>query len=183
MITSRKTRRRRFAAATMSTLGLSLAAFGANMTPAAAATHLVQSFTFPDNLCGFDGISQVSIIDNFGPLPAGATFDAGSITQTFTADNGRGVRLTFDAGHEYNAAPVFNADGTVTRVFTYSGANVKTQALDGPVLEQGAGLVQVTVTFDWQGNVVSVSVQSLAGNNPNLTGAPDCAVIAPYLAS
>jgi len=176
------TRRGRLAAATMLTLGLSSAAFGANTSPASAATHLVQDFSFPDNLCGFDGISQVSIIDNFGPLPAGATFDAGSIRQTFTADNGRGVILTFDAGHEYNAAPVFNSDGTVTRVFTFSGANVKTQAVQGPVLEQGAGLVQVTLTFDSQGDVVAVSAQSLAGNNPNLTGAPDCTVIGPYLA-
>jgi hypothetical protein len=88
----------------------------------------------------------------------------------------------FTAGFTKWAAPVQNPDGTTTQVATGSGLNVKTQAVGGPVLEQGAGLVQATFIFDSQGNVLSVSVVALAGPNPNLTGLPDCGIVGPYLA-
>jgi hypothetical protein len=48
------------------------------------------------------------------------------------------------AGLLYFDAPVANADGTTTQGITSDGQNVKTQALHGPVVEQGAGRIQVT---------------------------------------
>lgn len=167
-----------------SALAAALGAVGSGALHAAASnpTHLVQHFTFPDTVCGFSGTTQFAIVDNFGSLPGGATYDAGTLVQTFTADNGRGVIIKYDAGHIDNAAPVFNPDGTVTKVSTYTGLNALTQAVNGPVLERGSGVIQVTLTFDSNGKLLSVSVVVLAGPNPNLTGAPDCTVIAPYLA-
>jgi hypothetical protein len=149
---------------------------------AADPGHFSGGFTFPETLCGFDGTNTVLVLDNFGSLPGGASYDAGRLIESFIADNGRGVTISYDAGHEYNAPPVANPDGTATVVFTYSGLDVKTQAIGGRVLEQGTGRVQVTVVLDATGNVLSVSVVALAGPNPNLTGAPDCSVIGPYLA-
>ena len=161
-----------------------LLAAGAGTMHVAAAdpTHLVQQFSFPDTMCGFTGTTQFLIIDNFGSLPGGATYDSGRLVQTFTADNGRGVKITYDAGHEYNEPPVVNADGTTTQVDLFKGLNAMTQAANGPVLEHGSGIVQVTLTFGPNGSLLSVSAIAVAGPNPNLTGAPDCSVIGPYLA-
>ena len=161
-----------------------LIATAAGTVHAAAAdpTHSAQQFSFPDTLCGFSGTTQLLILDNFGSLPRGATYDSGRLVQTFTASNGRGVRITYDAGHEYNEPPILNADGTTTQVDLFHGLNALTQAVNGPVLEHGSGIVQVTLVFDANGNLLSVSAIAIAGPNPNLTGAPDCSVIGPYLA-
>ena len=144
--------------------------------------HIKGSFTFSETLCGFSGIDTVDVLDNFGAKNDGSSYDSGSLSETFVADNGRGVTITYDAGHEYNAPPINNTDGTTTIVYTYSGMNAKTKAIDGPVLEQGSGRVQVTVIYAANGDAISVSVVSLSGQNPNLSGQPDCSVIAPYLA-
>jgi hypothetical protein len=149
---------------------------------ASAATHFGGTFTFPSRVCGFKGISTLEVVDNFGGKPGGSSFDSGRLVETFLADNGRGVRIGWDAGHEYNAPPVTNADGTTTYVFEYSGLNAKVWAADGGLLEQGSGRIQITAIIDPNGDVVSFSVAALAGPNPNLTGFPDCSVIGPYLA-
>jgi hypothetical protein len=154
----------------------------AGAAAAANPVHLTGDFTFPDAVCGIPVQHEVSFIDNFGASKQdGSSYDAGQVVETFTAANGRGVRITFDAGREANAPPTTNADGTTTQVDTFSGLDAKTQAVDGPVLEQGAGRVAVAFVSAADGHVLSISVASLAGQNPNLTGAPDCAVIAPYL--
>jgi hypothetical protein len=86
------------------------------------------------------------------------------------------------ARRPYNAAPIFISDGTVTKVDTFTGLDALRQAVNGPVLELGSGDIQVTLMFDSSGNLLSVSVVALGGPNPNLSGAPDCSVIGPYLA-
>lgn len=149
---------------------------------AAEPTHVVHQLTFPDTMCGFIGTTQFLIIDNFGSLPGGATYDSGRLVQTFTADNGRAIRITYDAGHEYNEPPIVNADGTTSEIDLFSGLDALTQAVNGPVLEHGSGIVQVTLVFDANGHVLSASAIAIAGPNPNLTGAPDCSVIGPFLA-
>jgi hypothetical protein len=60
--------------------------------------------------------------------------------------------------------------------------NVKTKAINGPVLEQGSGRQQVTVVYAANGDILSIVIVALSGQNPNLSGQPDCGVIAPYLA-
>jgi hypothetical protein len=149
---------------------------------AADPTHSVSQVTFPDTMCGFSGTSTWFAIDNYGTLPDGATYDSGRLQQTFVANNGRGVIISYDSGHLYNAPPVLNSNGTVTMVQKFTGLDVKTQAINGPVLQHGAGIVQLTWVLDSAGRVVSLSVVALAGNNPNLSGAPDCSVVGPYLA-
>ena len=156
--------------------------FGPGIPGAGAATHLAADFSVPDTVCGFSGISQWSVIDNFGPLANGGTFDNGRMVQTFTADNGRAVEIDYGAGHAVFSPPVPNADGTLTQTLTASGLDAITKAVGGPVLEHGAGRVEVTFIEDAQGDTLSVSAVSLAGQNPNLTGAPDCTVVGPYLA-
>jgi hypothetical protein len=168
------------------TTAIAVAALAATVSAAAAGAtvpgHFTGTFSFPANWCGFDGIDTVTVLDNFGSQMDGTTWDAGRLVETFVADNGRGVSITYDAGREENAVPVVNPDGTTTLVFLYSGLNAKTQAVGGPVLQQNAGRVQVTVVLDPDGNVLSITVVALAGPNPNLTGAPDCSVVGPYLA-
>jgi hypothetical protein len=168
---------KRLAVLLTSVLGAAVLAAGAS-----AATHIAGDFVFPDEVCGISVMHEVHFIDNFGSKADGSSFDAGQVVETFTAANGRGVKITFDAGLEENAAPINNPDGTTTLVFTYSGLDVKTQAVGGPVLEQGTGRIQVTVVLDATGNLVSFNVAVLAGPNPNLTGAPDCSIVGPYLA-
>jgi hypothetical protein len=149
---------------------------------AAASTHFGGRISFRDTLCGFGGTTTFSTEDNFGTLAGGGTYDNGRFVQTFIADNGRGVQTDYSGGHGVFSPPVSNADGTFTQTLTASGLDVLTKAVNGPVLEHGAGRVQVTFILDAQGNTISTSAVALSGNQPNLTGAPDCTVIAPYLA-
>jgi hypothetical protein len=149
---------------------------------AADPTHTSATFSVPDTLCGYTGTSQWTIVDNFGSLPGGQTYDSGRLVQTFTAADGRGVTISWDGGHLVNQAVITNADGTTSLITTFDGLNAITKAVNGPVLEQGAGRVQVTLVFTPDNQIASVTAVSLAGNNPNLTGGPDCSVIAPYLA-
>lgn len=145
-------------------------------------THLTGEFVFPTTWCGFSGTDDVQFIDNFRTNPDGSAYDAGQVSETFTADNGRGVKVTFDAGLAEFAPPVSNPDGTTTFIATYSGLNAKTQAVHGPVLQQNAGQLQTTAIIDANGNLISFTAVSVAGQNPNLTGMPDCSVVGPYLA-
>jgi hypothetical protein len=138
--------------------------------------------SFPDSLCGFTGTTTFTTEDNFGMLADGGTYDNGRFVQTFVADNGRGVEIAYSGGHGSFSPVNSNGDGTFTQVLTASGLDVLTKAVNGPVLEHGAGRVQVTFTLDSQGDTLYVSAKSLAGNQPNLSGAPDCSVIGPYLA-
>jgi hypothetical protein len=149
---------------------------------AGASSHFGGSITFPDTLCGFTGTTTFSTEDNYGTLPDGGSYDNGRFAQTFIADNGRGVQIDYSGGHAVFSSPTPNGDGTFTQILTASGLDVLTKTVHGPVLEHGAGRVQVTYILDSQGNTLSVSAISLSGDQPNLTGAPDCSVVGPYLA-
>jgi hypothetical protein len=149
---------------------------------ASGSTHLTGDFVIPQFFCGINVQDEVQYVDNFGTRADGSSSDDGYLTETLTAPNGRAVRIRYDAGHAENAPPVTNPDGTTTFVSTYSGLNAKTQIVGGPVLEQGSGRIQWTLVLDAEGNTVSSSIVSLSGQNPNLTGAPDCSVDGPYLA-
>lgn len=149
---------------------------------ASGSTHFAGDFVIPQEFCGISVQDEVQYIDNYGTYADGSSSDSGYLMETLTAANGRAVRIRYDAGRAENAPPVSNSDGTTTFVSTYSGLNAKTQIVGGPVLEQGSGRIQWTLVLDAAGNVVSSSIVSLSGQNPNLTGAPDCSVVGPYLA-
>ena len=144
--------------------------------------HFHSTMTFPDYLCGFHGTSTWVTVDNFRIAASGAHEDPGRLTQTFVADNGRGVVIMSDAGLLTFQPPVFNADGSGSQIATTEGLDNKTQALNGPILEQCTGRAQFTFFFDASGNLTSISAVDLAGPGNNLTGLPDCTVIGPYLA-
>ena len=164
-----------------SAIAAATCALALGVSGAAASQHLRVNVSFRDTLCGFTGITELSGIDNFGASPNGGTYDNGRLVQTFTAANGRAVEIDYNAGHEVFSPATPNGDGTFTQVLTASGLDALTKAVNGPLLEHGAGRVQVTFILDAQGNVLSASAVALSGNQPNLTGAPDCSIIAPYL--
>src|SRR5579862_6238366 len=68
--------------------------------PASAAagpgmSRSVDKFTVPDTMCGFTGTSSWVFAITSGPTANGASIQAGSVVQTFVADNGRGVKISY----------------------------------------------------------------------------------------
>jgi hypothetical protein len=158
-------------------------ALPASAGAAAKASHDVERFTVsPDTMCGFTGSSDW--LYNFTTVPTGngSTVAAGRIVQTFVADNGRGVKISFDSGSFIDGPTTFYPDGSSSFNAVGNGLNAKTQALGGRLLEQSTGRVFVTVRFDANGDFVSISVDSTTGPQNNVTGEPNCSVIGPYLA-
>jgi len=133
--------------------------------------------TFPDTLCGFTGTTTIF---NTTQQVDGSIF-IGRFVQTFVADNGRGVRITFDAGNFKVGPTVTNPDGTSYFVAIENGVSGSTQALNGPLLQQSTGRIQVTVAFDANGEATSITVVPLTGPENSPTGEPNCAIIAPWL--
>jgi hypothetical protein len=128
----------------------------------------------PYTLCGFTG--TLTEVFDFGPGPAGA----GMEIRTFVADNGRGVKITYQAGNLKALSTVTYPDGSSAVTLVEDGSVFKTQALGGPVLEQSTGRAIFTAYFDPSGNFVSQTVDSTSG--PENASAPDCSIIGPYLA-
>jgi hypothetical protein len=153
---------------------------------AVAATNVsrdVEKFTVsPDTMCGFTGASSWIFDLTSGPIANGNSFVAGPIVQTFTADNGRGVKITYDDGVVKIDPAVYYPDGSSSITVVEAGLNVKTQAVGGPLLEQSTGRLTYTYYFDASGDFVSLTIDSASGPENNVTGAPDCSVVGPYLA-
>jgi hypothetical protein len=143
--------------------------------------HYHATATFPDWLCGISGTSVLITVDNYGTQKDGATYDSGRFEQIFTADNGRSVKVTYDAGRLVFYPSVTNADGTTTTIAVTDGLNIKTQATNGPVLQQSTGRAQFTWVSDANGNTISFTGVALAGPENNVSGLEDCSVIGPYL--
>jgi hypothetical protein len=147
------------------------------------ASHDVENFTVsPDTMCGFTGTSHWVIHFTSVPTGKGSTINAGKIVQTFVADNGRGLKISFDAGVFIAGPTVYNPDGSSSFTAVEDGLSAKTQALNGPLLEQSTGRVFITYYFDANGEFVSLTIDSTTGPQNNTTGEPDCSVIGPYLA-
>jgi hypothetical protein len=150
---------------------------------AANVSRDVEKFTVsPDTMCGSTGTSAWVFNLTSGPVGNGSSFVAGPIVQTFVADNGRGVKLTYDDGVVRIGPTVHYPDGSTSITVIEGGLNVKAQALGGPLLEQSTGRLTYTFYFDANGDFVSLVIDSATGPQNNVTGAPDCSVIGPYLA-
>jgi hypothetical protein len=152
------------------------------------ASRYVEKFTVsPDTMCGFTGTSywvwNLLGYPDGQPTGNGSSIVAGQIVQTFVADNGRGVKITYGGGGESIGPTVYYPDGSSSITVVAAGLNVKTQALGGALLEQSTGRLTYTYYFDANGDFVSLTIDSAAGPENNLTGAPDCSVIGGYLAS
>jgi hypothetical protein len=173
-------RRRELLALLIAACGL---AFPASALAGARATRFVQKFNVsPDTLCGSTGTSYW-LFDLTGVPTGNASFvNAGSIVQTFIADNGRGVKISYAEGVFTSGATVVYPDGSSSFTATEAGLNVKTQALGGALLEQSTGYLTITYYFDANDNFIDATIDSTAGPENNTTAAADCSVIGPYLA-
>jgi hypothetical protein len=148
---------------------------------ASTATRDVEKFTVsPDTLCGFTGTSYWVFDLTIAPTGNGSSITAGPLVQTFVADNGRGVKISFDDGVFIAGPRTYYPDGSSSFTGVSNGLDVKTQALGGSLLEKSAGRLIVTYYFDASGDFVSLSIDSTTG--PQNLGEPDCSVIGPYLA-
>ena len=154
-------------------LGLSV---GASQAAAGTASRLVETDIFPDTVCGFSGTKTLAFNLTFARNGI-----AGTIVDTFVADNGRGVKVTFDAGLFVFGPTIYYPDGSSSFTTIGDGLNAKTQAVGGPLLEQSTGRVVTTFYLDADGNFVNQTM-STSGPENNTTGDFDCSVVGPYLA-
>jgi hypothetical protein len=167
--------------------GACVLALPASAVAGSGATRYVQKFTVsPDTMCGFTGTSYWvwNLLDYPEGLPTGngSSVIAGQVIQTFVADNGRGVKITYGGGGESIGSPVNYPNGSSSITVVAAGLNVKVQALGGALLEQSTGRLTYTFLFDANGDFVSLTIDSATGAENNVTGMPDCSVVGPYLA-
>jgi hypothetical protein len=154
----------------------------ASAIAATSVSRDVEKYSVPDSICGFTGTSFWIINLTTVPRPNGSSIVAGRVIQTFVADNGRGVKITYAAGVTKIDPTVYYPDGTSSITVVSDGMNVKAQALGGPLLEQSTGRLHYTYYFDDNGDFVSLTINSATGPENNVTGMPDCSVVGPYLA-
>jgi hypothetical protein len=129
-------------------LALTIAASGSASAAAPIVNeHSMFTDTFPDQLCGIQGTSTISVVDNFKLYADNTFLDTTNFRQVFTADNGKSV-LIFSADQTSGPAePVQNADGTITFITTFKGLPEKLSVPGGPTLSRDAGVVTLATTF------------------------------------
>ena len=162
----------------------------ASMASTAGAAPLVDRFhgtfsdTFPDNICGIDGTSVVSGMDNIQVFADGTFKDEFRLNQVFTsAATGKSV-LLFAANQFVGAGPIDNGDGTVTFTSTFKGLPEKLKLPNGPVLSRDAGFVTFNDTFDaTTGDFLGETISPENGPHPDLDSGFTlfCDVIVPAL--
>jgi hypothetical protein len=179
---------RKFALVFAGALALTIAASG-SASAAAPIVNQHTSFTdtFPDQLCGIQGTSTVSIVDNFKLFADNTFLDTSRFRDVFTAGNGKSVVL-FAAGQVSGPAdPIQNADGTITFINTFKGLPEKLSIAGGPTLSRDAGTVTIADTFLPLSNgdlqFVSQTVSGEHGPHPDLDSGFEvfCNVLIPAL--
>jgi hypothetical protein len=144
---------------------------------ASAATPIVNQHsnlteTFPDTVCGIQGTTTVSTVDNFKLYADNTFLDTATFHTVFTADNGKSVMIFAAVQTSGPAEPIQNADGTVTFVTTYKGLPEKISIPGGPTLSLDAGTATIATTLlpppngDFQ--FVSMTVSGENGPHPDL---------------
>jgi hypothetical protein len=169
-------------------LALTIAASG-SASAAAPIVNEHNSFTdtFPDELCGIQGTSTVSGVDNFKLFADNTFLDTSTFRQVFTAGNGKSV-VIHSAGQVTGPNdPIQDADGTITFIRTIRGLPEKLSVAGGPTLSRDAGVVTLADTFlplpngDLQ--FVSETVSGEHGPHPDLDSGFElfCNVLIPAL--
>ena len=125
-------------------------------TGVATGATEVDHFTdgpFPDEICGVTGTTTVHGTSVFRELANGGFFATGTFWAVFTADNGKSI-TTFAAGPSTSlAGPVIDeAAGTVTLTVTFVGLPEKVSITHGQTLLRDAGIVTITQVFEYTGN-------------------------------
>jgi hypothetical protein len=163
---------------------LALMASSASAAPLVDRFHGTFSDTFPDNLCGIDGTSVVSGMDNIQVFADGTFKDEFRLNQTFTsAATGKSV-LLFVAQQFTGVGPIDNGDGTITFVSTFKGLPEKIKLPNGRVLSRDAGFVSFNDTFDaTTGDFLGEVISPENGPHPDLDSGFTvfCDVIVPAL--
>ncbi len=164
-----------------------LLAFMASSTGAAPLVnrfHGTFSDTFPDNICGIDGTTVVSGMDNIQEFADGTFKDEFRQNYVFTsAATGKSV-LLFVAQQFTGTGPIDNGDGTITFVSTFKGLPEKIKLSNGRVLSRDAGFVSFNDTFDaTTGEFLGETISPENGPHPDLDSgfALFCDVIVPAL--
>jgi hypothetical protein len=164
-----------------------LLAFMASSTGAAPLVnrfHGTFSDSFPDTVCGIDGATVVSGMDNIQEFADGTFKDEFRQNYVFTsAANGKSV-LLFIAQQFTGTGPIDNGDGTITFVSTFKGLPEKVKIPNGPVLLRDAGFVSFNDTFDaTTGDFLGETISPENGPHPDLDSGFElfCDVLVPYL--
>lgn len=122
---------------------------------AAPEFHVKIADSFPDNICGVPGTSQVAGVQH-GSVTASLNVMT-EVTQTFTADDGR-VAIIHVAYHTIGTY-TDNGDGTATFVNTAKGLPEQIRGGGGGVTTRDAGVISFSTTFViGTGEVLSTSV-------------------------
>jgi hypothetical protein len=163
---------------------LALMASSASSAPIVEQFHGTFSETFQDNICGIDGTSVVSGMDNIQVFADGTFKDQFRLNQTFTsAATGKSV-LLFVAQQFTGVGPIDNGDGTITFVSTFKGMPEKIKLPNGRVLLRDAGFVSFNDTYDaTTGAFLGETISPENGPHPDLDSgfALFCDVIVPAL--
>jgi hypothetical protein len=161
-----------------------LVASSATAAPLTEQFHGTFSDTFPDNICGIDGTSVVSGMDNIQVFADGTFKDQSRLNQVFTSsETGKSVEI-FVAQQFTSTAPIDNGDGTLTFINTFKGMPEKLLIPNGPILSRDAGIATFIITVDAAtGDFISQTVPVENGPHPDLDSgfARFCDVIVPAL--
>jgi hypothetical protein len=168
----------------VATFLLAFMASTAGSAPLTDRFHGTFSDTFPDNICGIDGTSVVSGMDNIQVFADGTFKDQFRLNQYFTsAATGKTV-LLFVAQQFVGAGPIDNGDGTVTFTSTFKGMPEKIKLPNGAVLSRDVGFVTFNDTFDaTTGDFLGETISPENGPHPDLDSGFTlfCDVIVPAL--
>lgn len=145
---------------------LAMLASSAAAAPIVDHSHFTVGETFPDTRCGLD----VTIADSFmadtqvfGDRVKLEIKETQLITSTAT---GKSVEQ-FSAQQQTNILqPIDNGDGTTSLLFRFTGLEQRLKIPDGPVLVRDAGPITFEVTFDANGNFLSIASSNERGPHP-----------------
>jgi hypothetical protein len=139
---------RKLALVVAGALALTIAASGgASAAAPVDNVHSMSTNTFPDQLCGIDGTSTVTIVVNFKVFADNTFLDNSTFRQVFTAGNGKSVVIFAVGAVTGPADPIQNADGTITFVNTFKGLVEKLSITGGPTLSRDAGTATTADTY------------------------------------
>ena len=163
-------------------LFLAVMASGTGAAPIVNHFHFTTNETFTDDRCGIDVTITESFMLNeqdFANTQKLEVKDTQLITSMAT---GKSIKQ-FSAEQQTNfLQPIDNGDGTTSLVFGFKGLEQKLQLLHGRMLARDAGPITFTLTFDANGNFISIVSSGERGPHPLIdSGSFGCDVIVPAL--
>ena len=161
-----------------------------NVTAAEIIAHSHERFSdsFPSELCGIEGTSVISGVQNVTRYSDGTFSENFELTETFTATaSQKSIVLHYANQFSRRSVPIDNGDGTFTFIVTFKGLHEQIRIANGPVLSFDAGTITFANTFaideDGNGTFVSSTIVGLHGLHPDALsdGTLFCDVVVPAL--